>query len=139
MTVGAIEDSRLSGGTLTVDGHSFEKQMTSVELTPSTDTEGDPVEVLSGAKIEADEVTSWELSLGAIQDFEDVAGFVEFARANKGEIVTFSWKPNAGASGPTYDGSVRVRAVAIGGDVAKRLPTEAKWPVVGEPNVTYAP
>jgi|SRR5690349_6180002 len=137
MTVGAIEDSRLSGGVLTVDAQEFAKQMTSVQLTPSTDTDGDPVETLSGAKIEADEVTSWELELGAIQDFVDPAGFVEFARANAGQLVSFSWQPNS--TGPTYTGTVRVRAVAIGGEVKSRLNTDGKWPVIGDPNVTYTP
>jgi hypothetical protein len=137
MTVGAIEDSRLSGGVLTVDAQEFAKQMTSVQLTPSTDTDGDPVETLSGAKIEADEVTTWELELGAIQDFVDPAGFVEFARANAGQLVSFTWQPNS--TGPTYAGTVRVRAVAIGGEVKSRLSTDAKWPVIGDPNVTYTP
>lgn len=136
MTILAIEDSRLTGGTLTVDGQEFAKQMTSVTLTPSTDTEGDAVETLSGAKIEPDEVTTWELSLGAIQDFNDPAGFVEFSRANAGDVVSFSWLPNV--AGPTYSGQVRVRAVAIGGDVASRLTTEAGWPVIGDPVHTPA-
>ena len=137
MTVGAIEDSRLSGGALTIDGQQFAKQMTAVTLTPSTDEDGDPVETLSGATIEPDEVTSWTLDLGAVQDFDDPAGFVEYARANAGEIVTFTWEPNAGAESPAYNGQVRVRAVPIGGNVKERLTTDASWPVVGDPAVTY--
>lgn len=137
MTVTAIEDSRLQGGTLTIDAQDFAKQMTSVTLTPSTDTQGDDVETLSGATIEADEVTSWTLDLGAIQDFDDAAGFVEFARLNAGDIVAFSWKPNATTTAPTYTGNVRVRAVQIGGDVKTRLSSDASWPVVGDPTVTY--
>lgn len=137
MTIEAIEDSRLSGGTFTVDGQAFAKQLTSVTLTPSVDTEGDSVETLSGAKQEPDEVTSWVLELGAIQDFDDPAGFVEYARANRGQLVSFSWLPNS-AGAPTYSGTVRVRAVAIGGTVAQRNNTEANWPVIGEPNSVYA-
>lgn len=135
MTVGPIEDSRNKGGTLTVDAQPFAKQVTSVSLEPSEDTEGDPVEVLSGDTIEADEVTSWELNLGAIQDFDDPAGLVEFARANAGDLVPFSWRPNA--TGPTYSGTVRVRALTIGGDVAVRLTSSKAWPVIGEPTVSY--
>lgn len=132
-----IEDSRLKGGTLTLDAQPFAKQMTSVSLEPSEDTEGDPVETLDGSTIEADEVTSWVLNLGAIQDFDDPAGFVEFARAQRGELVPFSWKPNNTAEAPTYTGTVRVRAVTIGGDVAGRLTTSKAWAVVGEPTATY--
>ena len=135
MTVGAIEDSRLKGGTLTIDGHSFAKQMTEVTLEPAENEEGERVETLSGATQEPDEVTSWTLNLGAIQDFDDPTGFVEYARDNKGELVTFSWKPNA--AGPTYSGTCRVRAVTIGGAVATRLTTTKGWPVVGDPAVIY--
>lgn len=137
MTIGAIEDSRLAGGTLTLDALSFAKQMTSVTLTPSTDEDGEDVETLSGATIEADETTSWTLDMGAISDFNDPAGFIEFARSNAGAIVPFSWQPNA--TGPTYDGTVRVRAVAIGGDVKARTTPDTSWPVIGDPNVTYPP
>lgn len=131
MTVGAIEDSRLKGGTLTLDGQQFGKQMTSVSLEPSENTEGEDVETLTGATLSAEETTSWALNLGAIQDFDDPLGFVEFARANAGEDVAFSWLPNA-AGAPTYSGTVKVRAVTIGGDVATRLTTTKAWPVVGD-------
>lgn len=136
MTAPVVEDSRNRGGVLLLDGIAFGKQMTSVELEPSTDTEGDPVETLSAPAIPADEVTSWVLNLGAIQDFDDRAGFVEYARANAGDVVPFSWTPNS-AESPTYTGTVKVRAVKIGGEVAKRLSTETGWQVVGDPIVTY--
>lgn len=135
MTVGPIEDSRLKAGTLTVDGQPFARQMTSVSLEPSEEEEGEAIETLSGATVEPDEVTSWVLNLGAVQDFDDPAGFVEFARANKGDTVAFTWEPNTG--GPAYSGTVKVRAVTIGGDVATRLTTTKAWPVIGEPTVTY--
>lgn len=128
-----IEDSRLKGGTLTLDViATFAKQMTSVALTPSTETEGERAEALSGDTIEAEEKTTWVLDLGAIQDFDDAAGFVEWARANAGDEVDFEWKPNA-TGAPTYSGVVKVRAVPIGGNVAERLTTTASWPVIGDP------
>lgn len=132
----AITDSRNKGGTLTLDSQPFAKQATSVALTPSVDTEGDPVETLDGSTITADDVTTWTLDVGAIQDFEDPAGFVEFCRANKGELVAFAWAP-AGATGPSYAGTCKVRAVAIGGDVNTRLDTSVSFPVEGEPDPTY--
>lgn len=136
MTVGTIEDSRNKGGTLTLDAVAFGKQMTSVSLVPATEEEGEAVETLTGATIDADEVTTWALELGAIQDFDDPAGFVEFARLNAGELVPFSWVPNADGA-PTYSGTVRVRAVTIGGEVAKRLNSDTSWPVIGDPDATY--
>lgn len=131
-----ITDSRLKGGTLTLDAHPFAKQQTSVKLTPKTDEDGDAVEALSGDKIEPDDVTTWELGLGAVQDFDDPQGFVEFCRSNAGDVVAFVWKPNA-AGAPTYDGTLKVRPVEIGGDVASRLTTEATFPVITGPNPTY--
>jgi hypothetical protein len=131
-----ITDSRNKGGTLTLDALAFAKQATSVTLTPSADEDGDDLETLDGSTILADEVTSWALDLGMVQDFEDPAGFVEFARANAGDVVPFDWAPN-GATGPSYSGNVKVRAVPIGGDVASRLTTTASWPVEGQPSVDY--
>lgn len=136
MTIEQIEDSRLKGGTLTIDGHNFAKQFTEVSLEPSEEEEGEAAETLSGATIEPDEVTSWVLNLGAIQDFDDPAGFVEYARANRGEVVSFTWTPNA-TGAATYTGTVRVRAVTIGGAVATRLTTTKGWPVIGEPDAAY--
>lgn len=136
MTVTTIEDSRNRGGVLTLDGIAFGKQMTTVELEPSTEEEGEPVETLSAPAVPADEVTSWTLNLGAIQDFDDPQGFVEYARANKGDLVPFVWTPNS-IGAPTYSGTCRVRAVTIGGEVAKRLTNSTSWPVSGEPATLY--
>lgn len=134
-----IEDSRLKGGTLTLDAvATFAKQMTSVVLTPSTETDGEPVETLDGSRIEADEKSNWTLELGAIQDFTDPAGFVEWSRANGGDEVPFTWEPNQDGA-PSYAGVVKVRPVPIGGNVAERLTTTASWPLVGDPTPTYAP
>lgn len=133
-----IEDSRNKGGTLMLDGQPFGKQATSVKLSPKTDEDGDAVEALSGDMIEPDDVTTWELEIGAVQDFNDPAGFVEFARSQAGEVVAFVWTPNANGA-PGYSGTVKVRPVEIGGDVAKRLSTSGTWPVVTGPNPDYTP
>lgn len=136
-----ITDSRLKGGTLTftVDAAplSFASQATNVRLIPKTDEDGDPLEVLSGDTIEADDVTSWTLNMTAVQDFDDPDGFIGFALANAGDVVAFTWKPNA--AGVSYGGTVKVRPVEIGGDVNARNTTGAEWPLVGDPTPTYPP
>lgn len=132
-----ITDSRNKGGTLTLDALPFAKQTTSVALTPSADETGDELETLSGDRVEPDETTSWVLNIGVVQDFTDPAGFVEFCRANAGDVVPFTWAPN-GATGPSYSGMVKVRAVEIGGDVNSRLTTTTGgWPITGQPEVDY--
>lgn len=132
-----IEESRQKGGTLTLDAQPFAKQMTEVTLTPAVRTEGEQLETLSGDTLSPDEVTDWVLDMGAIQDFLDPAGFVAFANANAGDEVAFSWKPNATVDSPTYTGTVKVRAVQIGGAINARLSTSTSWPVTGQPTTTY--
>lgn len=132
----AIRDSRNKNGTLTLDALAFASQATNVTLDPSTDEEGDGLEVLSGETIDPDEVTSWSLEIEAVQDFDDPAGFVKFCKDNAGQAVPFTWAPS-GATGPTYSGSVRVRPVRIGGDVNTRLTTPASFPVIGAVTDTY--
>lgn len=130
-----IIDSRLKAGTLTVDALPFATQATNVTLSPDTSEDGDALEVLSGDTVEPDDVTTWSLHIDAVQDFDDPAGFVAFTWENAGQIVPFTWKPNA--TGTSYAGDVKVRPVEVGGDVASRLTTSADWPVIGTPVPTY--
>ena len=134
-----IRDSRLKAGTLefTVGALpvSFASQATNVRLVPKTDEEGDPVEVLSGETITADDATTWSLNIKSIQDFDDPDGFVAFALTNAGDLVDFTWKPNA--TGTSFAGVVKVRPVEIGGDVNARNTTDAEWPLDGDPTPTY--
>jgi len=130
-----ITESRLRLGTLTLGGTSFATQATNVRLVPSTEEDGDALEVLSGDEILPDDVTTWALAITAVQDFDDPAGFVNYAMQNAGDVVAFVWAPNP--PGVSYAGNVKVRPVEIGGDVNARLTTEAEWPIQGEPIPTY--
>lgn len=136
-----IIESKLKNGTLTftVDAVpvSFASQATNVRITPSHDEDGDPVETLEGDVIGAEETRSDTLTIAAIQDFDDPAGFQSFSWDNDREAIPFTWKPNA--TGPTYAGTVKVRALEIGGDVNKRLTVDAEWPCVGTVTRTPAP
>jgi hypothetical protein len=125
-----IKDHRLKTGTLTIDALPFATQATNVTLEPDVDEEGDELETLSGDTESPEEVYSWSLNITAIQDFDDPAGFVRFCKDNAGQEVPFSWRPNA--AGVTFSGTVKVRPVSIGGDVATRLDTSAEFPVIGD-------
>lgn len=131
-----ITESKLKSGTLTIEGNSFATQATNVTLTPDVDEQGDALEVLSGDTLSPDERTMWALGIEAVQDFTNPAGFVEYCRQNAGDVVAFSWKPAPAAA--TYSGTVKVRAVEIGGDVNARLTTSAEFPVIGGLTVTPA-
>lgn len=130
-----INDDRLKEGTLTIDGEAFATQATNVRLVPATNNNGDALEVLSGDVVTPDDETTWSLNITAVQDFDDPAGFVASSLANAGDVVAYVWKPNA--AGVEYAGTVRVRPVEIGGDVAKRLTTDASWPCQEAPTPTY--
>lgn len=130
-----IMESRLKSGTLTLDAIPFATQATNITLTPKTDEVGDALEVLSGDEILPDDETTWTLAIEAVQDFDEVDGFVAFTLANAGELVPFTWKPNA--TGVSYAGSCKVRPVEIGGDVNARVTTKAEFPVNGAPVPTY--
>lgn len=127
-----ITESRLKSGTLTLDAVPFATQATSVRLVPSTDEVGDPIEVLSGDETGTDDETTWALVITAIQDFDDVDGFVRFALDNANTKVPFIWRPN-NTSTNQFTGTVKVRPVEIGGDVNRRLTTDAEWPLDGAP------
>ena len=131
-----ITESKLKTGTLTLDALPFASQATNVRLTPSVDEQGDPIETLSGDQKGADEITTWALTVEAVQDFDDVDGFVKFCFDNAGQAVPFSWQ--ASATSPTWTGSLTVRAVEFGGPVNTRNTTEAEFPVIGTPTWTPA-
>lgn len=130
-----ITESRLKNGTLTLDALPFQTQTHNVTLDPKTDERGDSLEVLSGDTITPDDESTWTLHIEAVQDFDDETGFVAFALDRAGDVVPYSWKPNA--TSPTFTGTVRVRPVAIGGDVNARNSTTAEWPCQEAPTPTY--
>lgn len=134
-----LTDSRLKLGTLTIDTHAFTGQATNVQLVPSTTTttEGDRLELLDGNVLTPTETdtTTWSFNFTGVQDFDNETGWIEFARANAGDVIPVVFKPNA--TGPSYDATVRVRPVAIGGGVNVRLTSDAAWPVVTGPTPTY--
>lgn len=131
-----ITDSRVKQGLLSLDSEDFETQPTAVALVPSTEEEGDQVEVLSGDTISPDDVTSWTLNITAIQDFTNVDGLLEFLRANAGDVVAYVWQPNASVS---YTGTVKIRPTTIGGPVATRNTSDIVLPCQEEPVPDYTP
>lgn len=134
-----ITESKIRRGTLTLDAVPFATQATNVRLVPKTDEVGDTLEVLSGDTISPDEHTAWSLVIEAVQDFDDVAGIVNFSMTNAGDIVAYVWAPNDVANSVTYSGTVKVRPVEVGGDVGDRLTTTLEWACQEQPTPVYAP
>lgn len=130
-----IVSSRVKEGQLTFGGATpvadFSCQPSNIRLTPTTDTE-DPLETLCGDSIAGTGKTTWQMQGSAVQDFDDVDGFVAFCFDNNGDTVPFTWKPNA-TSPTTWTGNLIVQAVEIGGDVNTRLTTDFTFDINGTP------
>jgi hypothetical protein len=134
-----ITESKLKNGTLTLGTSPavpFACQATNVRLVPSANETGDEVETLCGDKIGAETKTSWTLAGTSIQDFTDADGFVLYCFEHDLEIVAYSWTPNP--EGPTWSGTVEIRALEMGGDVNSRLTTDWEWKIK-EDKPTMAP
>jgi hypothetical protein len=128
--------SKLKSGTLTLDGIAFATQATNVRIVPPDRPSGDDVgEVLSGDPLPAETEAKWSLVINAVQDFDNTAGFVNFTWTSQGEVVPFTWAPS-GATGPTFAGTLTVWPVELGGDVNKRLTTEAEFELEAKPTRT---
>ena len=136
-----IIDSRVKKGSLKLGAtglgqKDFSCQPTAITIEPSYNTDGDPLEVLCGDTILPSTTRTDALKFTAIQDFDDPQGLVAYSWNNDMEPVPFEWKPS-GATGPTYTGTVEVRALTVGGDIAKRITTDAEWTIAGK--ATYTP
>ena len=129
-----IVDSRVRNGTLALGDTpvQFECQATNVRIVPDHNQE-DGVETLCGDMSEPSLETTWTLAVTAIQDFNDPAGFVNYCFDNNGTAVAFEWVPGPAATSPSFTGTVQIRAVEIGGDVATQLTTDAEFPCIGQP------
>jgi hypothetical protein len=109
----------------------FATQSSNVRVTPNYEESGDRLELLDGTVLEPDTTRIDKLTIEAVQDFTDAAGFVNWTWLNDLTLVPFTWQPN-GPTGPTYSGNVNVRAVEVGGDVGKRNMTTAEWNLDGK-------
>lgn len=133
-----VKVSKLKSGTLTLDGTAFATQATNVRLAPPDQPKGNDVgEVLSGDPLPPETEDPWTMAITAVQDFEDAAGFVNFTWTNEGELVPYVWAP-MGAAGPSFAGTVTVWPVELGGDVNKRLTSDAEWNLGEKPVRTEA-
>jgi hypothetical protein len=119
----AVVDSRVRKGSLTIGGEVFSCQPTNVNIAPDhSGTTEDPVEVLCGDTIvdSGGQTLTANLSITAIQDFTDAAGFVGYSWSNDGSEQDFTWQPTDQAA-DAWSGKLTVQAVIIGGDVSARL------------------
>ena len=133
-----ITDSRQRNGTLTLDGVDYACQARAVKITPPEQGDDTPDEVLCGDVLAAEDEKPWKLTITAIQDFEDVDGLINVSWIQQSEKVPFVWAPRGAAGGPSYTGTVTVWPLEVGGDVNKRLESDAEWVLDAKPTRTEA-
>jgi hypothetical protein len=136
----SIEDDQLDHGSLTVGPKgspvlTLSCQVTKVSLEPKTNESGDKIATLCGDELSTDVTTDWSLKFTGVQDWGNKTGFINYAFDHDGEIADFEFSPKAD-KGPTWSGKVQIRAVVIGGDVKKRITSDAEWPCQGKPTRT---
>jgi hypothetical protein len=131
-----IVESRLRQGSLVLGGNDvsdpdaveFACQASAVSITSDFEEDGDTLETLCGDSILPSTTESATLKFTAIQDFADPAGLVRWSWSHSLEVVPFSWTPNK-SEVPRIFGEVQARRLDIGGDVNKRLTSDAEWPI----------
>ena len=130
----AIKSQKLTKGLLTLGeaGTSQEwgGQVRAVSLVPEYDQE-DPIDVLSGEKLDGDETKTETLSGTVLDDFSAVGSIWVWCKENEGDIVPFIWEPNSTDGTLRITGSIRVRQISLGGDVNTRTENDFEFPVIG--------
>jgi hypothetical protein len=123
----------LGGVDTTNGGIEFSCQASAVSITSEFEEDGDTLETLCGDSILPATTESATLNFTAVQDFEDTDGLVRWSWAHSLEVVEFSWTPNK-TKVPRITGTVQARRLDFGGEVNKRLTSDAEWPIQSGPN-----
>lgn len=106
-------------------------QVRAVTLAAEYDKEDD-IPVLSGEKIDGDETKTETLSGTVLDDYSPAGSIFLFSKENEGKVLPFKWTPNAEDGGLVISGNIRMRQLAIGGDVDTRNENDFEFPIIGE-------
>jgi hypothetical protein len=121
--------STLGPGSLKIGATGSERewagQSTKTTLTPNVDSE-DSIPTLDGGELEGEETTTWELSGTILQDY-DLDSLEDFAFDNAGKWLACEFVPN-NAKARAYSLEVKLRPLAVGGDVKKRNTSDFTFP-----------
>lgn len=121
----------------TASAREFSARLSSVKYSPTIKDE-DPVPLLDGSEFVPSGEISGELSGKFYQDF-DKNGLVAWTYAHADEIMPYIFVPN-NAEEMTLKGKVKIKPVAIGGEVKKENTTDFTFNTVGGlPEISYGP
>lgn len=126
----------LGPGTLTLgasgDLRQFAAHTTATSLVPSY-SDGDVLNFLDGStETEVDEET-WALE-GTFRQQLETDAIEDWCLTNAGEEMTFTFTP-VDAVSKSYTGTVKIRAVNIGGDVKTKNTSDFSFPLNGRPTI----
>lgn len=126
----------LGPGTLTLgasgDLRQFAAHTTATSLVPSY-SDGDVLNLLDGStETEVDEET-WALK-GTFRQQLETDAIEDWCLTNAGEEMTFTFTP-VDAVSKSYTGTVKIRAVNIGGDVKTKNTSDFSFPLNGRPTI----
>lgn len=129
-----IKSTKLGPGQLTFgetgSPTEFGSQITNARVEPSYDTE-DPIPVLSGEELAGDETATYVLAGTFLQDYTSMTSLVVWCKENEGTDLPFTFIPST-AGGIQVKGTVKIRAVNVGGDVKTRNTADFEFPGVGD-------
>lgn len=128
----AVRSNRLGPGSLkfgaTGSEHEFAMGCREVTIEPETE-EGDELYVLSGDSVSDGDEDSYNLTGSILQTYE-TNSFILWAHENNGQDVEFKFTPDNDKDF-SVTGTVRVRRVAIGGEVKERNASDFEFKGVG--------
>lgn len=109
-------------------------QVRAVSLAPEYDKEDD-IPVLSGEKLAGDETKTETLSGTVLDDYSGTGSIFLFSKENEGLELPFVWEPNT-AAGLRITGVLKMRQLALGGDVDTRNENDFEFSIVGDTEAT---
>ena len=117
------------------DGKEFACQATNIHVTPTSDTDGDPIKTACGNEWPAARTTSYVIGGSSLQDFDDPEGFLDYCFANQDTEVPFALTMND-AGAPSWAGNCTIVALEEGGDAGVDLSTDWEFDITGIPTRT---
>lgn len=129
-----VQAHKLGPGLLTLGEVSTEEefgsQITNARIEPSVDEE-DNIPVLSGEEVDGEETETWILAGSFLQDYTGMDSTLVWCKTNAGKILPFTFVPNS-EQGLQITGTVKIRAVQIGGDVKTKNTTDFEFKGIGD-------
>lgn len=126
----------LGPGTLTLgetgSTRQFAAHTTATSLVPSY-SDGDVLDLLDGSQERETDEETWTLE-GTIRQQLEADALEDWCLTEAGQEMPFVFTP-VNSLGKSYEGTVTVRAVTIGGDVKTKNTSDFTFPLRGRPTI----